>query len=105
MENLSIESLTLENVGWGGVLLYLLGVNLATFALYGYDKFAAKANYRRIPERVLHRLTFAGGTPAAIAGQKLFRHKTIKPEFQTTFRLIVATQAALLLGAGWFFFR
>lgn len=105
MEIPLIEPIHLENAGWVTVLLYLAAVNLATFVLYGYDKLAAKARYRRVPERLLHRLTLAGGTPAALAGQRIFRHKTIKPEFQSRFRLILATQAVALLLATWFYFR
>lgn len=80
----------------GSVALYLASVNGATLMAYGYDKFAAKSRLRRIPERVLHRLELAGGTPAAWLGQRIFRHKTIKPEYQTRFWTIVAAQLAAL---------
>lgn len=81
-------------------LLGLLGgVNLATMALYGYDKAVAGGRSLRVPENVLHLLAIAGGSPAALLSQSLFRHKTVKPAFRRTFWTIVAVQL-LLLGAG-----
>jgi uncharacterized membrane protein YsdA (DUF1294 family) len=56
-----------------------------------------------VPERVLHLLALAGGTPAAFAAQRLFRHKTIKAPFRLQFTLIAAAQALLL--AAWVWYR
>lgn len=71
----------------------IVAVNLVTLLAYGYDKLRARAGGGRIPERVLHGLAIAGGSPAAWSAQRLFRHKTIKPEFQRVFRAILLTQA------------
>jgi uncharacterized membrane protein YsdA (DUF1294 family) len=81
----------------GALLAYLAGVNLATIGAYLYDKSVAGGSALwRVPEAVLHLLALAGGTPAALVGQHLLRHKTRKTGFQTWFWLIVALQAALL---------
>ena len=75
---------------------YLLGVNAATFCLYGYDKFAATRQFIRVPETTLHYFVLFGGTPAAYAAQQYFRHKTRKRPFQLLFWLIVAAQVLVV---------
>ncbi|HYF00159.1 MAG TPA: DUF1294 domain-containing protein [Planctomycetota bacterium] len=71
-------------------------LNAATLVLYAYDKAASRRSWRRVPERTLHLLALAGGSPAAFVGQQLFRHKTAKPRFQAVFWIIVITQLAAL---------
>jgi uncharacterized membrane protein YsdA (DUF1294 family) len=80
---------------------YLAGVNLAALVLYGYDKAVAGGPRTRVPEAVLHGVALLGGSPAALAGQLLFRHKTVKPSFQLAFRGIVAAQILILALAFW----
>lgn len=78
------------NVSWGWS--YLLGVNLITFSLYAYDKAVARLNRLRVPEMVLHAVTLAGGTPAALVGQNLFQHKISQRAFRVKFWTIVVFQ-------------
>src|SRR4051794_19792990 len=59
---------------WAWLLAYLLAINVAMAILYGYDKRAAIVGGLRVPERVLHVFAFVGGTPAAYASQRVFRH-------------------------------
>lgn len=73
-------------------LAYLVAVNLTTLIMYGYDKTIAGSGKLRIPEWVLHSLAIIGGSPTALAAQKLFRHKTIKKSFQLTYWAIVFIQ-------------
>lgn len=68
---------------WYGV------VSLATFVVYGIDKRRAKQEADRVSEKTLHVLALLGGWPGAIAGQKLFRHKTSKRSFRLVFWLTV----------------
>lgn len=75
---------------------YFIAVNIVGFGLYMLDKLAAKLGWLRVPEKLLHLLAFAGATPAAIAAQQLFWHKTTKRRFQVIFWLIVLLQLALL---------
>jgi len=50
----------------------------------------------RVPEAVLHGLALVGGTPGALAGQAMFRHKTRKPSFRRVFASIVLLQILLI---------
>ena len=69
---------------WYGVM------SLGTFVVYGIDKRRAKQEGSdRISEKTLHVLSLLGGWPGAIAGQKLFRHKTYKKSFRLVFWLTV----------------
>ncbi|MBU1239824.1 DUF1294 domain-containing protein [Myxococcota bacterium] len=79
---------------------WLLGVNLITLAVYGLDKMLAGTKRSRVPERVLHVLALLGGSPGALAGQHLFRHKRQKGSFLFWFWLIVVLQAVALIA--WF---
>ena len=87
-------ALALWRLGLGPVYAYLGGVNLATVAFYGYDKRQAGAGGLRIPEVVLHAAALLGGSPGALAGQMLFRHKTRKRSFKAVFAAIVVVQFA-----------
>lgn len=83
----------------------LAGVNLATIALYGYDKAVAGGTWRRVPENVLHLVAFVGGSPGALLSMTLFRHKTVKVSFRRVYWLIVVLQAAALGAALWVWLR
>ena len=75
---------------------HIVLINLATFFCYWYDKRAAKRQKYRIPERTLHAMAMVGGTPFALLGRLVFRHKTKKVSFRIDFWLIAAGQVALL---------
>jgi len=75
---------------------YLLIVNLAAFIAFGEDKRRAQLDRRRISERSLLTLAWAGGALGAYAGQQVFRHKTRKPPFRTLLPVLLAVQATLL---------
>lgn len=79
------------------LVYYILGINLFTFLIYGYDKYRSKRKGNRVPERALHILAFIGGSPGAFIAQSTFRHKTIKRRFQMTYWFIVCIQIALLV--------
>jgi len=86
---------------WQGMALtyaYLLGASAATLLLYGYDKRQAVAGGTRVPEVALHIAALLGGSPGALAGQMLFRHKTRKRRFQIVFATVVLFQIALVYG-------
>ncbi len=79
------------------LLAYLISINLATFLLYGYDKFISARESLRVPELNLQALSLLGGSPSALLAQKFFRHKTIKSSFQIVYWIIVALQIGILL--------
>jgi uncharacterized membrane protein YsdA (DUF1294 family) len=86
---------------WSWLWCYLLGINVATFALYGFDKGSAGRSGRRVPETVLHGAELLGGTPAAFVAQRVFHHKTQKSSYQVRFWLIVVVQVLIVLGLWW----
>jgi uncharacterized membrane protein YsdA (DUF1294 family) len=74
---------------------YLIAVNCTTFLFYGYDKLVSSSNKIRIPEKILHLLAFAGGSPMALFAQHFFRHKVSKKSFQVIFWMILLLQAVV----------
>jgi uncharacterized membrane protein YsdA (DUF1294 family) len=79
--------------------IYCLSVCLlspAAFCAYGWDKWKAEREGRRISEKKLHVLAFSGGWPGAVAGQQWFRHKTLKPVFRTVLLLTALLHVAVV---------
>ncbi len=72
-------------------------LNVLTFIIYWFDKFAAKHKQWRTPEKILHRLELGGGWFGGFVAQQILRHKTIKTEYQRTFHLIVAAHIIIWL--------
>lgn len=60
-------------------------MSIASFALYGLDKSAARAGRWRTPEMTLHVMALLGGWPGALLAQRVFRHKTRKQPFRALF--------------------
>ena len=58
------------------LLIWLAAVNLLAFALMGLDKWKARNDCWRIPEKTLFLFPLLGGTAGGIAGMRCFRHKT-----------------------------
>ncbi len=83
-------------LGLAPAYAYLVSINTLALALYGYDKRQAVVGRTRIPELVLHAAALCGGSPGALLGQGLFRHKTRKFSFQIVFAGIIALQIAVV---------
>ena len=79
-------------------IVALVFVNAWTFLSFHDDKQRAIAGRRRIPESNLLGLALIGGSPGALLGRKVFRHKTRKEPFSTQLLVIVALQIGGLLG-------
>lgn len=62
-------------------ILYLIGMNIYTFALMGYDKGRARRQERRVPEKRLFGSSALGGALGAWIGMWTWRHKTKHPSF------------------------
>ena len=58
------------------LIIYLIGINLVKFIVYGIDKRKAIKHKYRIPEKNLFGLAFLGGSVGALLGMYAFRHKT-----------------------------
>jgi len=85
---------------WAG----LISLNAVALVLYGFDKRQAIAGGLRIPEAALHIVALLGGSPGALLGQELFRHKTRKRAFRLVLAAIFLLQAGLIY-AYWRFSR
>jgi len=83
------------------LLAYLIAINVVTLGFYGYDKLISGRKLLRVPERTLHTLAFAGGTPLALVAQHLFRHKTVKKSFRTTFWTLAILQILAIAVVFW----
>ena len=57
-------------------LFWVLCASLLDFALMGVDKWKARHNRWRVPERAFFCVALLGGTPGALLGMWTFRHKT-----------------------------
>ena len=77
-------------------LIYLAVVNLAAFALMGVDKRRAERGAWRIPERTLFLPAILGGSPGAILGMQMFRHKTRHRQFMIGMPLILLVQLVIV---------
>ena len=64
--------------------IYLLIINVVTFALYGIDKWKAIHNRWRIREATLLITALIGGSLGAFIAMQMFRHKTKKWYFKYT---------------------
>jgi uncharacterized membrane protein YsdA (DUF1294 family) len=69
--------------------------SVITFFVYGADKLCALRSWRRVPEKWLLFLGFAGGMPGAIAAMELFRHKTVKSSFKNFITALLVIQILL----------
>lgn len=82
--------------------VFLLGwvilTSLAGFILMGVDKYRARRDMWRIPEKTLLTCALLGGTPGVILGMNHFRHKTKHWYFRYGLPVLLVAQLALL---GW----
>lgn len=71
------------------VFAYVAVVNIVAVAVFAADKQNARTRRRRFRERHLLVLAAIGGSPGAVAAQRLLRHKTRKEPFRTWLWLIL----------------
>lgn len=77
------------------VVFYLAVMTAAAFVMCGIDKYKAKRNKWRIPEKTLLIMAAAGGSLGLLAGMYIFRHKTLHKKFTLGVPAIICIQAAL----------
>lgn len=77
------------------ILGYLLAINIATFFLYGIDKYKGKKGRWRISEATLLMMAVIGGCIGAWAGMRLWHHKTMHKKFKYGIPIIIIIQVAL----------
>lgn len=83
--------------------LWLAVINLAAFAVFGYDKWKAKYKRthpaaRRVPEKTLFVLAALGGSVGALVGMRVWHHKTLHKSFRIGIPAILIAQLGLALG-------
>ena len=78
-------------------LAYLFLINAAGFLLMHLDKYRAKNNLWRIPERVLMSVAFCGGSLGALLGMYTAHHKTKHQKFQLLLPMFFLIQGSIFL--------
>lgn len=81
--------------------IYLLLINAVGFGIMLYDKFLAKNNLWRIPEKTLFGIAIFGGSVGCLIGMYTARHKTRHKSFTIGMPVMVALQ----IFAVWFFLK
>ncbi|MBR4349454.1 MAG: DUF1294 domain-containing protein [Bacteroidales bacterium] len=79
------------------ILLYLFAINVVAFFAFGIDKYKAKRDKWRIPESTLLSMAVLGGSIGALAGMKVWRHKTLHDKFRIGIPVIIALQIAAVV--------
>ena len=79
------------------LLIWVLAWTLIAFALMGIDKWKARNDSWRIPEKTLFLSAILGGSIGSLAGMYLFRHKTKHLSFTIGMPVILVLQIALVL--------
>ena len=69
-------------------LLYIVSINVISFVLFGFDKFLAIKNKRRIPEKELFTVSTIGGAFGGLFAILVFNHKISKAFFMWRFMFI-----------------
>jgi uncharacterized membrane protein YsdA (DUF1294 family)/cold shock CspA family protein len=85
----------------GGLLpaaapLFYIGLSVIAFAVYAWDKSAARSGAWRTEENTLQTLAQLGGWPGALIAQQVLRHKSRKAWFRLVFWVTVAVNCAAL---------
>jgi len=71
------------------IITYFVIANILGFAVCGMDKYFARNDMFRVPEKVLLTLCFIGGAAGFYLGMHAFRHKTKKNKFRFGVPLII----------------
>ena len=79
------------------ILGYLLAVNIATFFMYGIDKYKAKKGKWRISGATLLLMAAIGGSIGAWVGMRVWHHKTMHKKFMYGIPIIIIIQIAVLV--------
>ena len=79
------------------ILLYLLAINVVAFFAFGIDKYKAQHDKWRIPESTLLSMAVLGGSIGALAGMKVWRHKTLHNRFRIGIPVIIVLQIAAVV--------
>lgn len=79
------------------VIIYLAAVNIITFIMFGADKARAVKDKWRISEAALILTALLGGSIGALAGMRIFHHKTKHRKFTVGIPVILALQIIFMV--------
>ena len=79
------------------VIIYLAAINVITFIMFGADKARAVKCRWRISEAALILAALLGGSIGALAGMRIFHHKTKHRKFTIGIPVILALQIILMV--------
>lgn len=71
------------------LLLYIVGINIFTFIIYGLDKRKARKQSYRISELTLILLGLIGGALGGLMAMVIFKHKLSKGLFRLGIPIII----------------
>ena len=77
--------------------LYLLIINALSFLIMLTDKIKAIKSRWRIPEKTLLGVCAMGGSLGGLIAMKLFRHKTLHPQFSIGIPVMLAVHVVALI--------
>ena len=78
------------------IVIYLAAINVITFIMFGADKARAAKGRWRISEAALILAALLGGSTGALAGMRIFRHKTRHRKFTVGIPVILVLQIVLM---------
>ena len=84
------------------LIIYVAVMSLIAFAAFGLDKYKAKTDKWRTPEKTLFLLAIIGGGIGAFLGMQVFRHKTKHTQFVIGIPVIMIAQLILI---GWLWLK
>lgn len=80
------------------LVVYLIAINVATFAAFVRDKWLARHHRWRIRESTLLLLSLAGGALGGLIAMRAVRHKTTVRRFTIGLPCMVVLHIVLLVG-------
>ncbi len=87
------------------VLIYLAVISAASIIVTAWDKFCAKRDMWRVPEKTLLIMSVLGGSVAMYVTMKVIRHKTKHNKFMIGIPVIIFLQAAAIAAAVYFLYK
>lgn len=87
------------------VLIYLAVISLASVITTAWDKFCAKRDMWRVPEKTLIIMSIFGGSVAMYVTMKTIRHKTKHPKFMVGIPVIIFLQVAAVAAVWYFLYK
>lgn len=79
------------------LMYFCIVINIITFLVFGYDKWLAKNDKRRVSEQNLLLISLFFGSIGGILGMFIFRHKISKWSFLWKFFLIIVFQIIVFI--------